>query len=461
MKSVILAGGEGTRLWPLSRRDFPKQFLSIGNNKSFLQQTLDRILAISEMKDIYVVSGENYRFLIREQVENITKGEFDNLILEPAGRNTAPAIMLSIKYFLEKLKTKRSEVLFFTPADHIILPKEEFKNIILESEKPAKESIVVFGIVPHKPETGYGYIEIGENIEKTFYKVEKFVEKPSSAKAKEYLESKKFLWNSGMFMFSIEVMLENFKKHQPEMYKFFENNSYDGIIENYSKLEKISIDYAIIEKSTQIVCNKVNITWNDIGSWEAVYDILKKDEAGNVVMGEVFALESNGNLVISEKRLASLIGVKDLIIVDTPDALLICDRKSSQRVKDIVERMKNKNKVEALEHKTVYRPWGNYTVLEESERYKIKKIIVKEGASLSLQRHFHRSEHWVVVKGTAKVQVGEEEILLHENESTYIPKSIPHRLSNPGKIPLEIIEVQNGEYIGEDDIERLEDRYGR
>ncbi len=461
MKSVILAGGEGTRLWPLSRKNFPKQFISVYNDKSFLQKTFERLTKFSKPDDIFVVSGEDYKFLLKKQLEDFIGKNYHNLILEPCGRNTAPAILLALKFLLEKMKFSENEVVFFTPADHIISPEEDFKKIVLECEKIAKEYIVVFGITPDKIETGYGYIEIDKNIKNSLYEVKRFVEKPSFEKAKTYFESGNFLWNSGMFLFSIKVMLENFKKFQKDMYKFFIKNSYEDMIKNYSELEKISIDYAIMEKTDNIICNKVNIHWNDVGNWDSMYDIFEKDENKNVLKGDVISIDSDNNIIFSEKKITSLIGIKNCIVIDTSDALLVCDRKNSQKVKDIVETLKKYGKPEAIEHRTVYRPWGSYTVLEESDRYKIKKIVVNEGASLSLQRHFHRSEHWVVVKGTAKVQVEDKEIILKENESTYIPKLASHRLSNPGKTPLEIIEVQNGEYVGEDDIERLEDIYGR
>jgi mannose-1-phosphate guanylyltransferase/mannose-6-phosphate isomerase len=461
MKSIILAGGEGTRLWPLSRKNLPKQFVSIGSEKTFLEQTLDRLLKISNPNDIFIITQESYSFLTKEIISTYSITE-KNIILEPDGRNTAPAILLTMKFLLEVLKVKPDEVLFFTPSDHIIQPVEEFFKVIRETASFAKESIVVFGITPDRPETGYGYIETSKQKEKDIFEVKRFVEKPSLDKAREYITMGNFLWNSGMFMFSIEVMMENFKNYSPSLYDACTKMSYKEVISNYSSFEKISIDYAIMEKTTNLVCRKCNFTWSDVGSWESVYEISKKDENQNSISNNTTIIDSKRNLVVSPcKKLISLVDVEDLVVVDTDDALLVCNRSKTQRVKELVEKLKEQNKTEALEHRTVYRPWGSYTVLEEGERYKIKRIVVKTKASLSLQRHLHRSEHWVVIKGTALVEVDGKKIYLHENESTFIPKSSPHRLSNPGKIPLVIIEVQNGEYIGEDDIERLDDIYGR
>lgn len=461
MKSIVMAGGEGTRLWPLSRKNLPKQFISINDEETFLEQTLRRLLKLSKPEDIYIVTQKSYKFLTTKIFSKIPGTKPENIILEPEGRNTAPAILLTIKYLKERMNIKTSELVLFIPADHIISPEEEFVKIVEESKDLACENITVFGIQPHKPETGYGYIELESEIRNGIFRVKRFVEKPSLEVAKEYIRSGNFLWNSGIFLFSIKTILNAFKNLAPDFYRIYENYSYEKMLENYSNLEKTSIDYAIMEKSKNIVCKKSSIYWNDIGNWESVYETLDKDSNNNAIIGDVITMDSKNNLIISKEKLTTLIGIEDLIIVESEDAILLCKKGMSQKVKNLVEILKEKNKIEAIEHPTVYRPWGSFTVLEEGPRYKIKKIIVNEGASLSLQRHLHRSEHWVVIQGTALVEVNNEKIYLHENESTFIPKSTPHRLSNPGKIPLEIIEVQNGEYVGEDDIERIEDPYNR
>ncbi len=461
MKSIIMAGGSGTRLWPLSRKNFPKQFLSLVDGKSFIQISAGRMSLMSAVNDIYVVAGEEYQYTIIEHLSKQLQCNFKNLILEPSGRNTAPAIALTIKYLLEKELADPKEVIFFSPSDHIIHSEKQFIKYVKDAENLAKESIVTFGIIPDKPETGYGYIELGKQISSNAFYVDKFIEKPDKEHAEKYLKSGNYLWNSGMFMFSIEVILKAFEEFAPEFYKIIKEWDYSSIIANYDKLPSISIDYAIMEKVNNIVCKKVSIKWNDIGSWDSLYEIFPKDNKNNVILGDVETLNVENSLIISQNKLTALIGVTDIAVIETPDAILISDRKQTQNVKEIVNILKDKKRKEAYDHLTTYRPWGKYTILEESERYKIKKITVNQGSSLSLQRHAHRSEHWIVVKGTALVVIDGRELFIHENESTFIPKSSLHRLSNPGKLPLEIIEVQNGEYVGEDDIERIDDNYGR
>lgn len=461
MRSIIMAGGSGTRLWPFSRKHYPKQFLTLVQDKSFIQLTADRLKLITPEKSIYTVAGEDYKLTIADHLSRCLGYKFENMIQEPTGRNTAPAIMLTMKYMIEKAGCDQNEILFFSPSDHIIRPEKDFAKAVSHAAELAKDNIVTFGIVPAKPETGYGYIELDPSSSGELSKVRRFVEKPDLAKAKEYLAAGNYLWNSGMFLFSIKVMAEAFREFIPELYKAFSEGSYEETLKNYPKLQSISIDYAVMEKAKNIVCRKLAIEWNDVGSWDSVYDIFPKDKDQNAISGDVITLNSKNNLVISGERLTTLIGVSDIAVIETDDAILVSDRKQAQDVKEITNLLKKNKRVEADDHTTSYRPWGNYTILEESERYKIKKITVKPGASLSLQRHKHRSEHWIVVRGEATVRIGEQEQTVSVNESVYVPKATVHRLANQGLIPLEIIEVQNGEYVGEDDIERLEDKYGR
>lgn len=466
MKVIILAGGSGTRLWPLSRGRFPKQFLKFDSDKSLFQETIQRLSNSLAFKDCIIVTNEDYKFLIFDQLKNLGFNPSEaHIIYEPTSRNTAPAIALSVKFCLEKLNCSQDEVIFVTPSDHIIKPISKFAEYLRESEKVAKEDyIVTFGIVPNAPKTGYGYIKILESIQNqeglTYFKVERFVEKPDFETAKKYLEDGRYYWNSGMFAFKIGVIIEEFKKHSSEIGSFLDL-SYEEMLMNFSNLPNISIDYAIMENSERIAMLPLDIYWNDIGSWDAVYEIMERDDAGNVLKGDVLALDVKNSFILANKRLASLIGVEDIILVETDDALFIGKKDRCQEIKDIVEILRKKGRREEKEHLTDFRPWGNYTVLEEGFRYKIKRIVVNPGERLSLQRHFHRSEHWIVVKGTAKVTLGDKEVFLSENESIYVPKTVLHRLENPGKVPLELIEVQIGEYIGEDDIERFEDVYGR
>jgi len=461
MKVLILAGGSGTRLWPASRETYPKQFLKLNGKKSLLQQTIERILKISSPEDIILLTNEQYKFHVLAELNEISENLTDKILLEPARRNTAPAIALGIKHCLERLSVEPSEVLFVCPSDHIIKPVEKFIEYVRLAEKVAKQGyLITFGIKPLYPETGYGYIKITGEDRGGYYPVERFTEKPNLETVKRFLSEGNYFWNSGMFAFTIETMIEELKLYAPEIYQLF-NHPLEAMIANFHKMPDISIDYAVMEKSKKVVAIPMDIYWSDIGSWDSLYDVLEKDEKGNVILGNVLTKETEGSLIIGNKRLIATIDLKDLIIVETDDAILIAKKGSAQKVKHIVEELKARNRVEALEHKTVYRPWGEYTVLEEGPRYKIKRIVVKPEAKLSLQMHYHRSEHWVVVKGTAKVTIGDKVMYVHENESAYVPKSTPHRLENPGKVPLEIIEVQNGEYLGEDDIVRFDDEYGR
>lgn len=460
MISVILAGGSGTRLWPYSRQNFPKQFLTLSGEKSLIQHTAERLQTLSSVAEIYVVAGKQYKFPIADHLSRLFEQPFENMILEPIGRNTAPAIALTVKSLLEKGYDPET-VVFFSPSDHVIEPVEIFRDAVLSAEKEARTHIVTFGIVPTKPETGYGYIELGKQKKDNLYAVVRFVEKPDLETAKGYVLSGKHMWNAGMFLFSLRVILEAFQKHMPNLYEAITTWSYEEMMEKYAELESISIDYGIMEKADNILCYSLSVSWNDVGSWDSVYELLSKDTHGNALTGDVACVDTKNSLVLSKKHLTALIGVNDLVVVETEDAILIADRRHTQKVKDMVQLLSAQKRPEVTEHVTVYRPWGSYTVLEESSRYKIKKIVVNTGAALSLQRHQHRSEHWIVVKGTALVEIDGRQQFVHENESVFVPKSTLHRLSNPGKIALEMIEVQNGEYLGEDDIERFTDNYGR
>lgn len=459
MKIVILAGGGGTRLFPLSRTCFPKQFLKLGEEKSLLGQTLMRFLPVAKAEDIVVVTNQEYIHHVQaELAECGLQGV--HILLEPVGRNTAPAIALAAAYCRDKMGVADDEVLFVSPADHVIRNNDLFIKAVRQGEEAAKEEkVVTFGIKPSKPETSYGYIEAGESYGDG-YIVTSFKEKPDEVPAKEYLATGRYYWNSGMFAFTLGYIMVELQEHQPDIYTLI-HNGYEEALKKFASMPNISIDYAVIEKSQQVVTIPLLSYWNDIGSWDAIYDVLDKDIAGNAVKGDCIPLECTNTLMIGRDRLITGIGLEDLLVVETDDVIVVAKRGESQKVKDLVGELKLRGRREIDEHTTMYRPWGSYTVLGEGPGYKMKKIVVNQGAQLSLQMHYHRSEHWIVIGGTAKVTLGEEIKMVHENESIFIPLSTKHRLENPGYLPLEIIEVQNGKYLEEDDIVRFDDVYGR
>ena len=463
IQPVILAGGTGSRLWPLSRELYPKQLLQLTNDASLLQTTLLRIKELTGVLPPIVVVGEEHRFITRTQIDDL--GVFDDysILLEPVGRNTAPATCAAAEYCGD---LEEDTILLVLPADHIILNQERFIKAVEQAVNIAADGFVVtFGIQPTSPETGYGYIERGEGV-----RVASFKEKPSLELAREYVKDERYSWNSGMFSFSIKTFKTEMQEHSPEMVACMVDAVAKGETDGrFFRLEKSamlncpgdSLDYALMEKTVNAAMVSADLGWSDIGSWGALWEVLEKDGEGNAVRGDVLLEDTSNCLVRAEELLVVAVGMEDTLVVETADAVLVAPLSKSQDVKRVVSRLKKEKRKELSLHRTVYRPWGSYTVLEEQPRFQIKRITVSPGAKLSLQMHHHRHEHWVVVTGTAKVTNGDEEILLHENQSTYIPSGTMHRLENPGVISLELIEVQNGSYLGEDDIVRFEDVYGR
>lgn len=449
MKIIILAGGGGTRLFPLSRDCYPKQFLHVIDNKSLLAQTIERFLGLVEAKDIIIVTNERYIFHVQAELKTINAQEA-HIITEPMGKNTAPAIALAQSYCQDVLQCDDDEILFVSPSDHLIKPIDVFQDLIRNAQDVAKDNIVTLGIKPTKPEIGYGYIEAEKN-NNLAKKVISFKEKPDLATAKEYITSGNYYWNGGMFMFSIATMQAELTKYMPSIIDITQNG-YQYTVDNFVDMPDISIDYAVAEKSQKMMMIPMeNIYWNDIGSFDAIAEVLS-DKEKNVFKGDILAENCTDTMIIGDNRLIAGIDLENLMIIDTPDALLVAKKGESQKVKNIVNKLKQNKRKEAKENVTMYRSWGKYTLLTESKGYRVRKIEMDPGASLTMQMHYHRSEHWTVISGTGKTIINDRESIFTENQSTYIPMGVKHKLSNPGKIPLIIIEVQSGKYINDDDI---------
>ncbi len=468
MIPVILSGGSGSRLWPLSRKQYPKQFLALTGVDTLFQQTIKR-LAFDGMQAPVLVCNKEHRFIVNDQLK-AQKLASQALILEPFGRNTAPAVAIAA---LQLVAQGRDELLLILPADHVLEDQKAFQRALALATLAAERGeMVLFGIPALRPETGYGYIKSGADkiLPDGVTRVQEFVEKPNEARAQQFVESGDYYWNSGMFLFRASRYLEELQRHEPDIYDTcllaLERSSLDGDTINidaptFACCPDNSIDYAVMEKTTRACVVPLTAGWNDVGSWSSIWDVHEKDADGNVTKGDVVVHDSRNCLVHGNGKLVSVIGLDDIVVVETKDAMMIAHRDHVQDVKKVVNTLDSQGRSETQNHCQVFRPWGSYDSVDMGGRFQVKHITVNPGATLSLQMHHHRAEHWIVVSGTAEVTCDDRVFLLTENQSTYIPMTSVHRLSNPGKIPLEIIEVQSGSYLGEDDIERLDDVYGR
>lgn len=450
MKVIILAGGRGTRLWPMSRKTYPKQFLKL-TDKTLFRKTIDRCLLVARPEDIFISTNQDYYFLVEKELEE-TEINKENIIIEPFSKNTGPAILFAIN----EISAKDDELILVCPSDHFISPNEDFAQDVKRAEQVAALGyIVTFGIKPLLPETGYGYIETKQSLLKKtengvlYYNVENFIEKPNLKKAQELIESGDYYWNSGIFLFPFRLMMQEFEKNAKDLIIDFEN------------IEPISIDKAVIEKSDKIATTPVDFNWSDVGSWNSFYKTQEKDTEGNVLIGNILARDTKNSLILGNNRLVTCFGLENIAIVETEDVVLVAPKDRSEEVKLLVEDLEKRNKVEAFEGVKTVRPWGHFIIMGEEEDYKVKKIMVNPKKRLSLQSHNHRSEHWVVIQGSAKIVLDDKEYFLKKGESFFVPQKAKHRLENPYNVPLEIIEVQNGDYLGEDDIIRYEDDYNR
>lgn len=478
IQPVVLSGGSGTRLWPLSREKYPKQLLPLIGEDSLLQATVRRVEGIAgiELAAPMVVCNEEYRFVIAEQLR--VMGKPGTVVLEPKGRNTAPALTIAAQ---AARQNGADPVLLVMPADHVIIDKAAFQDVVRQGAVLAEGgAMVTFGITPDAPETGYGYIQTGVPYQANgALRIARFVEKPDQQTAEAYLAEGNYLWNSGLFMVRASVWLAALKVCRPDLLAACDAawaaGKSDGEFvrvgkEEFSACPSDSIDYAVMERIARPdadpalpagVVIPLSAGWSDVGAWEALWKALPKDEHGNVAQGDVLLQDSTNTLAMSDGRLIACVGVNDLVVVETADAILVVHKDKTQDVKKIVDRLKAAGRAEGQTHRKVFRPWGSYDSVDNGARFQVKRIVVKPGAALSLQMHYHRAEHWIVVSGTARVTKGEQTLLLSENESTYIPLGTTHRLENPGRVDLEMIEVQSGSYLGEDDIVRFEDVYGR
>jgi len=461
---TIMCGGSGTRLWPLSRAMYPKQFLALTSEQSMLQETLQRLP--EGVEQATCICNEEHRFLVAEQLRSMNTQA--SILLEPEGRNTAPAIALAAF----KISEQDSEGLMLVLAsDHVIQNQQAFHQAIEQAKLAAQQDkLATFGIVPTHPETGYGYIKQGKQVLAHACEVAEFVEKPNAATAEQYLASGEYLWNSGMFMFKASRYLAELKVFRPDIYSACQlamnaaKPDLDFIRPDQHQFlacASESIDYAVMEKTDSAVVVPLDAGWSDVGSYSALWDVCDQDENNNVIRGDVLSIDTKDSYLHSENKLIATVGVDNLVVIDTPDAVMVANKNDVQKVKQIVDKLKKDNRIEPSFHRKVYRPWGNYDSIDMGKRFQVKRITVNPGAKLSVQMHHHRAEHWIIVSGTAKVTIDESTVLMSENQSAYIPIGAVHALENPGKLPLEMIEVQSGSYLGEDDIVRFEDRYGR
>jgi mannose-1-phosphate guanylyltransferase/mannose-6-phosphate isomerase len=465
---VMLSGGAGTRLWPLSRELHPKQLLALaGGDRTMLQETAARVSGLPGLSPAIIVCNEAHRFLVAEQMRQLPGSEAPQVLLEPVGRNTAPAIALAAH---AARAGGGDPLLLVLPADHVIRDVPAFQSAV-RLALPAAEAgkLVTFGVVAHQPETGYGYIKRGAGAG-PLYPIDRFVEKPDMARARQFVASGDYYWNSGMFLFRASRYLEELQRHAPDIAAACLTASESGQRDldfirvdaaAFAACRSDSIDYAVMEKTSDAIVVPLDAGWSDVGSWSSLHDAVEKDSRGNVQRGDVISEDTDGCFLYSQSRLVAAVGLKDHVVVETKDAVLVAPRDRVQDVKLLAARLKASGRYEHSLHREVYRPWGSYDSVESGERYQVKRLTVKPGASMSLQLHHHRAEHWIVVSGTARITRNDEVFLLEENQSTYIPLGAKHRIENPGKITLHIIEVQSGGYLGEDDIVRFEDRYGR